>query len=889
MRVSGVAELAVGDALADWLDRLVRERDFGLPLTLPEGLEEAGPVAGACLRLVYAFRSDLQRYDTIIASAGESIKRNREQIKQALADTKDYTSSIRHALSTLEEARAASGQVASQTDALEREALVVREASAGAVVEVSGGGIDELLESIISVKTAGAALTETSGGLAVFVDGIARISRRAALLSRSALIEAAHLGSEGQGFGIVATEVRTLAESTKASVRDVNTIAGRLAASTRQVVAATAQALAAAQKLGGDTASISEGVKRIDALVPAFAEPVDAIGAIANEQEAALPALVLNFEQIADLAEATVRAAEDASAIDLDSMFASVQSLLGSYRTGRFHAPALGTRDDGSTLAQAIDRVAEGDTGALADVQCEPGQERVVEAVERFVSTLIALERETLASITRIAVAVGRNSFAWKTIAANLARLKQLLNASRLALGESRDAASSLSAASQAIQRVASDLRSTAELPSSALASSVVSLGRVRDNVNHVHEFVTEMSSSLERVGAILSLVDEISSETNLLALNASIEAAHAGNAGLGFSVIAGEIRKLADHTHVATNEVGGVIETISRAGEGMRVGMLASAERTEEVEGRARQVESVVDRLLTTIASTVDRTQDLAALANQHMTEFDGLLRELDTTAAAIDVSTAAATDSRRLELANIGRGAHEFAAQRRLGTVAERIRELGMTLAGEMDAVFDAAIDSGAVTFTDCTDTDYVPITGARIADLSRLFNVSKVPASGFDPPKFATRYDRAVEAGINAIIDRWVPVNSSIKAMFAVDLNGYCFGHYKECRHDWTGDYLTDLNNNRIKRFFEDALSLRCSRVGLGAGADNRPPRTPYAEFQRDGCVLTRGGNQRPWAIYTYARDTGIVYNDLSLALFATDRRVGTIRIIYDADVV
>ena len=778
MRVSGVEAIAVGDALADWLDRLVDERDFGLPLTLPEGAQEVGPVAGACLRLAYAFRSDLQRYDTIIESAGESIKRNREQIKQALADTKNYTTSIRHALSTLSEARIASSRVAAQTDALEHEAAVVREASQAAVVEVGSRGINELLESILSVKRAGAALTETSGGLAVFVDGIARISRRAALLSRSALIEAAHLGNDGQGFGIVATEVRTLAESTKASVRDVSTIAGRLAASTRQVVAATAQALAAAQKLAGDTTAISDGVIGIDALVPAFAEPVDAIGAIASEQEAALPALVSNFEQIADLAEATVRAAQDASAIDLDSMFASVQALLGSYRTGRFHAPALGTRDESNALAHAIDRVAEGDTGALAELQCEPGDERVVAAVQRFVDTLIALERETLASITRIAVAIARNSFAWKTIAANLGRLKELLSASRLALGESRDAAASLLTASHAIQRVASDLRNTAELPSSALASSVVSLGRVRDNVNHVHEFVTDMSSSLERVGAILSLVDEISAETNLLALNASIEAAHAGNAGLGFSVIAGEIRKLADHTHVATNEVGGVIETISRAGEGMRVGMLESAGRTEEVEGRARQIEGVVDRLLTTIASTVDRTQDLATHANQHVAEFDGLLRELDTTASAIDASAAAATDSRRLELANIGRGAHDFAAQRCLGTVAERIRELGGTLAGEMDLVFDAAIDSRAVTLADCTDTDYVLITGARIADLSRLFNVSKVPASGFDPPKFATRYDRAVEAGINAIIDRWVPVNSSIKAMFAVDLNGLLF---------------------------------------------------------------------------------------------------------------
>jgi hypothetical protein len=119
-----------------------------------------------------------------------------------------------------------------------------------------------------------------------------------------------------------------------------------------------------------------------------------------------------------------------------------------------------------------------------------------------------------------------------------------------------------------------------------------------------------------------------------------------------------------------------------------------------------------------------------------------------------------------------------------------------------------------------------------------------------------------------------------------MFAVDLNGYCFGHYHECRRDWTGDYTTDLNHNRIKRFFDDALSLRCSRVGLGAASDDLPPRTAYATFRERGCRLT-ATDERPWAVYTYARDTGIVYNDLSIGLFAQGCRIATIRIIYDAD--
>ena len=130
--------------------------------------------------------------------------------------------------------------------------------------------------------------------------------------------------------------------------------------------------------------------------------------------------------------------------------------------------------------------------------------------------------------------------------------------------------------------------------------------------------------------------------------------------------------------------------------------------------------------------------------------------------------------------------------------------------------------------------------------------------------------------------------MPKHAAIKAMFAVDLNGFCFGHYRECRQAWTGDYVTDLNNNRIKRFFEDELSLRCSRVGLGDASDALPKRTPYERLREAGCDARRDA-ERPWAIYTYARDTGIVYNDLSVALFARGHRVGTIRIIYDADVV
>ena len=234
------------------------------------------------------------------------------------------------------------------------------------------------------------------------------------------------------------------------------------------------------------------------------------------------------------------------------------------------------------------------------------------------------------------------------------------------------------------------------------------------------------------------------------------------------------------------------------------------------------------------------------------------------------------------------LGMRAHALAARRPLGTVAEGVRELGLAVAARMDEVFDAALTRGAIVPNDCFDTNYIEIAGSAIARLGRLFDVSRVPERGFDPPKYETRYDGAVEDCFNALIDEYVPRNPSIKAMFAVDLNGYCFGHYRECRQAWTGDYVTDLNNNRIKRFFEDDLSLRCARVGLGDASDALPKRTPYVRFEELRCNL-RHETERPWAIYTYARDTGIVYNDLSIALYAQDHRIATVRIVYDADVV
>ncbi len=873
--------------LADWLGAIAANRDFTLaPSFAPIDARDEALVAAVVL-LVERCAAELRRFRATVDDAGGAIARNTEQLAHARASAERYQALVAAAREQLEAMGQASQRAAAHTLGLQESARLAEEATAtagGLVVGSAESGTEALVESTAAVDAASRRLRTTSGGLVSFVSGVQRISRQAALLSTNARIEAAHLGQTGAGFAIVAGEVRTLAESTKQAVQDVGAIAAQLASATQRAAASTALAHRAARELASAEGHIAESVGEIERVVGGFVEPVSGIAAIAEEQQAALPDLREQFDLVTGTADAVARAAHEAAQVEVAALFERVRAIFAGIRLRDETAVTMEPARGRDVLADALVAAAHGDDEALR--ACSGS---LAHAANAFVDVVIATEREILTQVIRAAVAVARNSFLWRSIAASVNDLRAVLESTRSALTESRKAASALVESSQSIQAFVDALRGQSDAVVAALGDAVASLERVRSNVALVADVVADMSEALDRASSILSLVDEISAETNLLALNAAIEAAHAGEAGLGFSVIAGEIRKLADSTHVATGAVAETIDQVGAAGEAIRMGTASSTELAQRVESRARGAETAVRDLVLRMNDAVERSVSLADLAHHEMRAYDGLIGEVDTALAAIDANVAAATDVRRLELAEVGAHAFAIAGERSLGIFAERMRAWGFELAAEMDAVFDAAIDRGTISLGDCRDTAYEPIEGARIADLGRLFDVSRVPPHGFDPPKYATRYDRAIEAGINAIIDRWVPIDPAIKAMFAVDLNGFCFGHYRECRQAWTGDYATDLSNNRIKRFFEDALSLRCSRVGLGESAKSLPPRSPYEAFERAGAQLLRPSGTRPWAIYTYARDTGIVYNDCSLALFAENERVGTIRIIYDADVV
>jgi methyl-accepting chemotaxis protein len=193
--------------------------------------------------------------------------------------------------------------------------------------------------------------------------------------------------------------------------------------------------------------------------------------------------------------------------------------------------------------------------------------------------------------------------------------------------------------------QVAREARASAEAGARAVTATVEGMGRIRGQVQETAKKIKRLGDSSQEIGAIVSFIQEVADQTELLALNAAIQAAMAGEYGKGFAVVAEEVRRLAERTGEASKQIGGLVKGIQAE---TTEAVVAMEDGTREVIGGS-QLADEAGRSLQAIDQVVGQLNELieaiSLAAEQQARASAGIARAMSEI-SAVTQSTSAGTE---------------------------------------------------------------------------------------------------------------------------------------------------------------------------------------------------------------------------------------------------
>jgi methyl-accepting chemotaxis protein len=349
--------------------------------------------------------------------------------------------------------------------------------------------------------------------------------------------------------------------------------------------------------------------------------------------------------------------------LDADALPAEQRELAGLFnalmdRVSLDHRKSRERRDEMRHLLESAQEALSAlvTRGDLAMFQWTPIDDPVVDPLldgfSKVIDTLRTFVREINEAALRLSSSANEVLAASTQHESSSTEQAAAIHETTATMEELKHASAQIAENAGAVARVAEETLNSARSGRGAIGEFIEAMQQIRADGIAVSESITKLLRRVERIGTVVEVIDEIADRSDLLALNAALEGSRAGEAGKGFSIVAAEMRRLAENVLDSTKEIKNLITEIREATAAAATAADASRSATEQGERLGSVAAGAVEGILAGVQETSDAARVINLATQQQRTATEQVVASMaeiedvtrQTTQASKQATSAAA-----------------------------------------------------------------------------------------------------------------------------------------------------------------------------------------------------------------------------------------------------